>query len=81
MAWITSEPQSEDLRVMIRYNFGSEKLKGNPKKVALVEAITDVFRNYREGLVYMEGGGMNVVKNEADCEAGEYMGEISRFFV
>ena len=34
----------KDLRVLLRYHFGSENLKGIPKKVELVEAATDFFR-------------------------------------
>ena len=30
----------KELRVMLRYQFGSEKLKGTPKKVELVDAVT-----------------------------------------
>ena len=33
------------LRVIIRYNFGSEKLKGIPNKVELVEVVKDLFIN------------------------------------
>ena len=29
----------KDLRVLLCYNSGSEKLKGNPKKLELVEAV------------------------------------------
>ena len=29
----------KDLKVLLRYHFGSEKLKGIPKKVELVEAV------------------------------------------
>ena len=33
-----------DLRVLLRYHFGLESMKGSPKKVELVEAVPDVFR-------------------------------------
>ena len=33
----------KDLRVIICYQFGLERLKGRPKKVNLVEAVTNVF--------------------------------------
>ena len=36
----------KDLRVLIQYHFGSEKLKGIPKKLELVEAVTDFFIRY-----------------------------------
>ena len=34
----------KELRVLLRYHFGLERLKGIPKKVELVEAVTDLFR-------------------------------------
>ena len=34
----------KELRVLLCYHFGSERLKGIPKKVELVEAVTDLFR-------------------------------------
>ena len=33
----------KDLRVLLHYQFGSEKLKGSPKKVELLDAVTDLF--------------------------------------
>ena len=33
----------KELRVLLRYHFGSESLKGSPKKVELLEALTDLF--------------------------------------
>ena len=33
----------KELRVLLRYYFESEGLKGIPKKVELVEAVTDLF--------------------------------------
>ena len=35
----------KDLSVLLCYNFRSEKLKGSPNKVELVEADIDIFRN------------------------------------
>ena len=37
-------PKVKELRVILRYHFGSERLKGTPNKVELVEAVTDFFR-------------------------------------
>ena len=34
----------KELRVLISYQFESERLKGSPKKVKIVEAVTDLFR-------------------------------------
>ena len=48
--------------MLLRYYFGSEGLKGIPKKVELVEAITDLFRRYWEGLM-QRGGGEEVGGN------------------
>ena len=31
----------KDLRMLLHYNFGSEKLKRTPKKVEVVEAVKD----------------------------------------
>ena len=31
----------KELRVILRYHFGSERLKGTPKKLELVEAVTE----------------------------------------
>ena len=47
----------KDLRVLIQYHFGSEKLKGIPKKLELVEAVTEFFIEYWEGLVHRIGLG------------------------
>ena len=33
----------KDLRVFLRYHFGSEKLKGSPNKVELVGAVKTIF--------------------------------------
>ena len=54
----------KELRVLLCYHFGSERLKGTPKKVELVEAITDLFRRDWEGLIQRVGRGGLVVTNE-----------------
>ena len=48
-------------------------MKGNPKKVELVEAVTGLFRRDWESLMQRVGGGGSVVTNE--------IGEIERFLV
>ena len=53
----------KDLRVLLRYHFGSERLKGTLKKVELLEAITDLFRRDWESLMQRVGGGGSVVTN------------------
>ena len=63
----------KELRVLLRYQFGSERLKGIPKKVELVEAVTGLFLRDREGLIQKVGRGVSVVTNE--------MGEIEIFLV
>ena len=50
--------------MLLRYHFGSERLKGTPKKVELVEAVTGLFRRYWESLNQRVGGGGSVVTNE-----------------
>ena len=62
-----------ELRVLLCYNFGSERLKGNPNKLELVEAVTDLFRGDWESLMQRVGGGGSVVTNE--------IGEKERFLV
>ena len=52
----------KELRVLLCYQFGSERLKGSPKKVELLEAATDLFRGDSEDLIQRVGG--SVVKNE-----------------
>ena len=54
----------KELRVLLRYHFGSEKLRGSPKLVELVEAVTDLFRRDWEGLMQRVGGGGLVVMND-----------------
>ena len=61
----------KELRVILLCHFGSERLKGIPKKVELVEAVTDLFRRDWEGLMQRVGVGGSVVTNE--------MGERVRF--
>ena len=63
----------KELRVFLRYHFGSERLKGTPKKVELVEAVTVLFWRYWESLMQRVGGGGSVVTNE--------IGEKDRFLV
>ena len=46
----------KDLRVLLHYHFGSERLKGSPKKVELAEAVTDLVRRDWEGLIQRVGG-------------------------
>ena len=75
----TNNLKVKDLRVLLCYHFGSEILKGSPKKVELVEAVKYIFRKYWDGLVQIWGGGVSVVTNEGVHEAGEEMGEISIF--
>ena len=40
----------------LRYYFGSERLKESPKKVEIVEAVTDLFQRDWEGLMQRLGG-------------------------
>ena len=47
----------KELRVLLRYHFGSERLKGRPKKVELVEAVNDLFLRDCEGDMQRVGGG------------------------
>ena len=63
----------KELRVILRYHFGLERLKGTPKKVELVEAVTDLFWRDWESLMQRVGGGGLVVTNE--------IGEKERFLV
>ena len=46
----------KELRVLLCYHFGSERLKGSSKKVELVEAVTGLFRRYWWGLIQRVGG-------------------------
>ena len=43
--------------MILRYHLGSERLKGIPKKVEIVEAVTDLFIWYWEGLMQKVGDG------------------------
>ena len=54
----------KELQVILRYHFGSERVKGSPKKVELVEAVTGLFLRYWEGLMQRLGGGGLVLMNE-----------------
>ena len=42
----------KDPGVILHYHFGSEKSKGIPKKVELVEYVKDFFRKGLDGLVH-----------------------------
>ena len=65
--------KAKELWVILCYHFGLRRLKGSPKKVELVEAVTDLFRRDWEGLMQRVGGGGLEVKNN--------MEEIDRFLV
>ena len=71
----------KDHRVLLCYHFGSENLKGRPKKVELVGDVRYIFRKDWESLVHRWGCGVSVVTNEGVHEAGEEKEEISRFLV
>ena len=43
--------KAKEPKFLPHYYFGSEKLRGTPKKVQLVEAVTEFFRNDWGGLV------------------------------
>ena len=47
--------KGKDLQVILRYHFWSERLKGIPKKVELVEAVIGLFRRDWEGLMQRVG--------------------------
>ena len=69
-----NELKVKELRVLLRYHFGSESLKGIPNKVELVEAVTDLFRRDWEGIIQRVGvGGGLVATNE--------MGYVAIFLV
>ena len=63
----------KELRVLLHYHFGSERLKGTQKKVKLVEDVTDLFGRHLEIIMQRVGGGGLVVTNE--------IGEKERFLV
>ena len=54
----------KELKVLLRYHFGSERLMGSPNKVELVEAVTDLFQRDWESLMQRVGEGGLVVTNE-----------------
>ena len=58
----TNTLKVKELWVLLRYHFGSERLKGTPKKVELVE--TDLFWRDWESLMQRVGGGGSVVTKE-----------------
>ena len=49
----------KELRVLLRYHFGLERLKGVPKKVELVEAVTVLFRRDCKGIIQRGEGGVS----------------------
>ena len=53
----------KDLRVLLCYHFGSEKLKGRPKKVELVENVRYFFERIRKIFCRYGGGAVSVVTN------------------
>ena len=63
----------KEIRVLLSYHFGSERLKGTPNKLELVEAVTGLFRRDWESLMQRVGGGGSVLTNE--------IGEKERFLV
>ena len=67
--------KAKEPKFLPHYYFGSEKLRGTPKKVQLVEAVTEFFRNDWGGFVQMKVGVMTGVTNYASHEAGEDMEE------
>ena len=71
----------KDIRVLLSYHFGSEKLKGSPKKLVLAGAVKYFFRKDWDGIVQRWRVGATIVTNEGVHPAGEEMGEISRFLV
>ena len=54
----------KELWVILCYHFGSERLKGTPKKVELVEAVTGLFQRYWESLMQRLSGSGLVVTND-----------------
>ena len=55
----------KDLRVLLRHHFGSEKLKGSPNKVELVEAVTYFLERIGRVLCrYAVGGAWGVYCNK-----------------
>ena len=47
----------KELRVLLRYRFGTERLEGSQKKLELVEAADNLFRGEWEGLIQRVGEG------------------------
>ena len=54
----------KDIWVLLLYHFGLERLKWRPKKVELVEDVTDLFQGDWEVLMQRVGGGGLVVTND-----------------
>ena len=52
-----NNPKVEEIRVLLRYHFRSEILKGIPNKVELVEAVTVFLESIGRVLCRGEGGG------------------------
>ena len=70
----TKNLKVEDIKVLLRYHFRSENMKGIPKKLELVEAVTEFFRKYWKVIVQREGCGIYAISNKAGRESGEEMG-------
>ena len=51
--------KAKELHVLLHYQFGLERLKGSPKKMEFVEAVTDLFPRDWEGLMQRVGGGVD----------------------
>ena len=77
----TNNLKVKGLRVLLRYQIVSEKLKGSSKKVELVEDIKDFLERIGTVLCRDGGGGVSVVTNEGVQEAGEDMVERYIFLV
>ena len=48
----------KDLRVILRYHFGSENLKGGPNKLELVEAVNKNYKGLGRSCAEMGGWGV-----------------------
>ena len=54
----------KELRVLLCYHFGSERLKGTQNKLKLVEAVKDLFRRDWKSLMQRVGRVSSVLTNE-----------------